>query len=316
MIGSLLRRPSAPLPFEETLYPLGFPVRISTNSELVRQAALAEWGAWIPASGEPAVNLRIEVSGTSAGLPPAAQFHAHRHLFALVADASNLALCDTRARTGVAWITSPAVEDAAYFQYHFLDPIVCLFIESLYLTPIHAACVARGNRGALLCGDSGAGKSTLAYACARRGWTYVTDDASYIRRRQEAQNRIIGNSQRIRLRPEAARIFPELAGYNAVIRGNGKPSIELWTHALQSMAARPETEVDRLIFLDRKPSGGTRLKPFAKSEALQWCEQVLFRWNPSIAAEQRAAVSTLLERSQIQTLEYSGVEAAVDALER
>src|ERR1700680_1260802 len=145
MIGSPLRQTPEPLSLEETLYPVGFPLRISTNSELVLRAARTEWGDWRPAGAERTVSLDIQVSpGGHAPVeaPGPAEFHAHRHLFALVADASAFAVCDTRARTGFARVTIPVVKDAAYFQYHFLDPMVYVFIESLYLTPIHAACVA------------------------------------------------------------------------------------------------------------------------------------------------------------------------------
>jgi hypothetical protein len=34
--------------------------------------------------------------------------------------------------------------------------------------------VARGECGVLLCGGTHAGKSTLSYACAQRGWNYVS----------------------------------------------------------------------------------------------------------------------------------------------
>ena len=321
MIECLLLLVLDSLTLQETLYPLGFPVLISTNSEAVARMARAEWGEWMRAFDQPPIRLRIEVSRGSGAVnqgaahPPAAQFRADGHLFVFAADSENVAVCDTRARTGTAWLTARAVEDSSYFRYHFLDGMVYLFIEILYLTPIHAACVALGDRGMLLCGDSGAGKSTLAYALARRGWTYVTDDASYLVR-HGASRLIIGNSQRLRLRPDAALIFPELAAHTAGMRGNGRPSLDLWTRTLNSIAANPATNADRIVFLRRKQNGEARLELFEKAHAFVWCKRVFFQWNPEVAAEQAATVSALIEASRVETLEYSKIEEAIDLLEK
>ena len=293
----------------------GFRYAFPPTRKLCYGSARAEWGAWRAAFEEPAIHLRIEVSNVIGPKPPSAEFRAHRHLFAFVADAGNFAVCDTRTRTGAAWLTASTVEDAVYFRYYFLEGMAWLFIECLYLTPIHATCVALGSHGVLLCGDSGAGKSTLAYACARRGWTYITDDASYlIRRRNEPV--VIGNSHRIRLRPDAARMFPELAGHTPILRGNGKLSLELWTRDLESIVATPSARVDRVIFLERKPGEKARFKPFGKTEARAWCERVLFDWDPEVATEQSGNLSVLLDACEVQALEYSDFDAAVEALSR
>ena len=41
---------------------------------------------------------------------------------------------------------------------------------------LHAAVVARGDTGLLLCGPSGVGKSSLTIALLDRGWAYLSDD--------------------------------------------------------------------------------------------------------------------------------------------
>ena len=316
MIECVLPRILDVVPLQQTFYPLGFPVCISTNSDALLRIARAEWGVWRPVFDEQPIQLRIEVSERPARPLPPAEFQGHRHLFAFVADAENLVLCDTQARTGTGSVSTNAIENAAYFRYHFLEGMAWMFIESLYLTPIHATCVTHSGRGVLLCGDSGAGKSTLAYACARRGWTYVTDDASYLIRRNTAEQVVIGNCHRIRLRPEAARIFPELRAHRPIVRGNGKSSLELWTRDLESIVTAPSARVDRMIFSKRSPGSPARLAAFGKLEARAWCEQVIFKWNPDVAADQSANLTTLLEACEIQALEYSDFDAAVEILEK
>src|ERR1043166_5799370 len=314
MIESLLQRTLDPLRLQKTFYPLGFPLFLSTNSEAVFQAADAEWAVWAPGFDKPPVSLWIEVSKANGALPASTQFHGHHHLFAYVADARNFGICDTRARMGTAWITASAAEDTAYLRYYFLEAMAYQLIASLYLTPIHGACVVRNERGVILCGDSGAGKSSLAYACARRGWTYVTDDATYLIRCGKRE--VVGNAHQIRLRPEASGIFPELAGHAVTVRGKGKPSIEIRTRAVASITATPRAGVHRLVFLRRSAGGPARLKSLDKAEARAWGERVLYWWNPKVAAEQQANLLGLLAASRVEALEYSDLGAAVDALER
>ncbi len=59
------------------------------------------------------------------------------------------------------------------------------------------------------------GKSSLAYACACRGWTYVSDDASSLLR-SGTERKVIGNSRLFRFRPAAVDLFPELRASGAL----------------------------------------------------------------------------------------------------
>jgi hypothetical protein len=300
---------------EQTFYPLGFPLLLSTNSEDVLEIARNEWNRWVPLFDEAPVKLHIEVSSAARPISRTVILHVHRHLFALVADSESAFVFDTRSRTGTGWVTHGAIEDASWFRYHFLDAIVYQAIALLCFTPIHGACVAREGRGVLLCGDSEAGKSSLAYACARRGWTYVTDDASWLIRRRAAERVVVGNAHQLRLRPDAAQIFPELADRRPVMRGNGKLSLEIWTDSLPSIATATSVAIDRLIFLRRVASGPAVLAVFDRAEARAWCERVFYWWDPEVAAEQQANLSGLLDAVEVQALEYSDVESAVDAIE-
>jgi hypothetical protein len=143
----------------------------------------------------------------------------------------------------------------------------------------------------------------------------VTDDASYLVRGHASERMVIGNSHRIRLRPDASRWFPELAAYAPALRGNGKLSLEIWTRALPSIAASASAIAGRVVFLRRALEGPARLSPMNKTEARAWCEKVFFWWDPEVAAEQQAGVAALLEASRVEALSYSNLEAAVDALE-
>lgn len=301
---------------QATFYPLGFPLTISTNSPGVLEIARAEWSAWTVAYEEPPLVLNVLVAPHGEVLPPPSEFHAHRHLFAFVSDARNFAVCDTQARSGTAWLTPAVVEDAPFCWYNFLEGMALELIVSLYLTPFHAACVARQGRGVLLCGDSGSGKSSLSYACARRGWTYLSDDASYLMRRNAREHLVLGHPHRLRLRPDAPGLFPELVSQVPQRRGNGKMSLEMQTAALPAIATARTTAVDRFVLLRRSSDRGTTLREVEKSCARAICEPIFYWWDERIAAEQRRSFDTLLEASGVFLLEYSDLDAAIDLLER
>ena len=301
-------------PFEDTFYPLGFPVIVTSNSEAVLEAAHAEWDTWAKTFDESPIRLHFEISDASGSQPPAIRFHARGNVFAFIADADNLAIGDTQTRSGTAWLSPGAIRDASYFSYHFLESMALVLIVSLHLAPIHAGCVAREGRGVLLCGDGGAGKSSLSYACARRGWTFLSDDASYLLRSRASESLVLGHPQRVRLRPDAPQIFPELANYETVIRGSGKPGLDLRTNSL-GIATATSALVDRVVILYRKTRGKPRLTPVDESTARPFYHPFLYWWNAEIAAAQLGAFDRLFAASRVFTLEYSDLDAAVDLLE-
>ncbi len=154
-------------------------------------------------------------------------------------------------------MTSAAVNNRIYFRYNFLEKAVYLLLGASVVTDMHAACVSKNGKGILLIGDSGAGKSTLAYACARAGWTYTSDDTSYLINDSKPP-RVIGHSHRARFRPSAKELFPELEHFGLTPRIEGKPSIEVSTSELPIASTSPEATVDLIVYLNRDSSAEGR----------------------------------------------------------
>jgi hypothetical protein len=166
----------------------------------------------------------------------------------------------------------------------------------------------------LLVGRSGAGKSSLAYACARRGWTYVSDDAACLVRRRPGRQ-VLGNPHCFRFRPTAAALFPELRG--RVKLRNGKPSVEIRTEGLAHLLTANECTVDYVVFLDRRaePAGPAHLTPLSEEE----CLRGLFSspWPPELPIHQErlVAVERLL-KARLYRMEYLEFDPAIDLLEQ
>lgn len=261
------------------------------------------------------VEMRVTVLPEGApSCPPPPVLRDNDHLVTLVADQDNCAVCDTRAGFAAVWLTPAAVADRPYLRHHFLDAVGFLLVDLRYLAPVHGACVVRNGRGVLLCGESGAGKSSLAYACARHGWTYVSDDASYLIRGRK-DHVVIGTPHRIRFRDDAGELFHELRDRPVFLRGNGKMTIEVPTAELGGVATAREATVHSIVFLNRSNTpGSAHIAAFPVEEAFRKLEQVIYCGEPIVRDARKSALRDLLTLGPLE-LTYSDPITAVQVLE-
>jgi hypothetical protein len=301
------------LPLREVFYPLGFAFEIVTNRQAVLDAASESWRHCRPRDAGPMLQLRIGVTaGVSGTCPPAPVARGQQHLISMIADAQNHAICDLNAGFAFAWLTEDALQNRAYARYHFLEAIALVLISTTYATPIHAACVSRHGRGMLLCGPSGTGKSTLAYACARRGWVFTSDDASYLRH-HASDLRVVGNSHQVRFRPSAKDLFPELRGRGLTPRAEGKPSIEVPTAELPGIITADEALVHHIILLTRLSSGYAELRPLPREAAQQYFRQYLQL--PDKIQKMQAEAAKSFATADVYELRYQDLEQAIECLD-
>jgi len=210
-------------------------------------------------------------------------------------------------------VTRAAVSNRIYFRYNFLEKAVYLLLGASVVTDLHAACVSRNGKGILLIGDSGAGKSTLAYACARAGWTYTSDDTSYLINDSKVPS-VIGHSHRARFRPSAKALFPELERFGVTPRMEGKPSIEVSISELPVENTAAEVTVDRIVYLNRSSSATGRLIRLPNGTATERARRELYS-----AGEVRAKHERTLEiLSDIPTyeLQYCDLNHGILCLDR
>jgi hypothetical protein len=305
---------SEELPFSERFFPFGFPADVRTNSQQVLEQYANLWGKFYQEQDTEPIRCDVQrVEGTATECPPAPTYRLMLPLMAAVADGDNYCIVDLDRALAKVSISTAVLKHPLYAQnFFFALPACC--IATQYATPVHAACVALQGRGVLLCGDSGAGKSTLAYACARFGWTYVSDDGSYIvnggKRRM-----VTGNCHQLRFRPSVASIFPELEGAGITPRAAGKPSIELSTAPMTNIRCSQTTQVDFVLFLNRRRDGRSpQLASFSRENARESMRQVLYGSEESLA-RQYDDIENLLT-AEIFEFRYSCLDTAVDRLRR
>jgi hypothetical protein len=301
------------LPFEETFYPFGFPATVRSNSEAALEQYRNLWGnfAMLRDMDPIAVDVHVVPSETNE-CPPEPNYWLMLPLMTAVADKDNLSIVDLDRCMAAIKLSQAALAHPLYAQYFLLGTPGCC-ISTVYATPVHAACVALQGRGVLLCGDSGAGKSTLSYACARSGWTYVSDDASFLLN-GGTERMVTGDCYKVRFRPTAATLFPELEGLPITPRATGKPSVELSTGFMPQIARAQMVRADFIVFLNRRAGETQELIPYHKDVARQFMRQVLYGSAVS-RAPQYAAIEQLLTTGVLE-LRYTDVRWAVERLRK
>lgn len=303
-------------PYAQVLFPFGFETRFESNSPRVVQAAEECFGAWHKRFHAPAMTVRCLVSESGEEHRSREMvYRCQQHLLTGFADSENFFCCDLASGFAFAWVILASKDDLAFLRYPLLDNMVTALIWSLHITAIHSACVAFNGRGVLLAGCSGAGKSSLAYACARRGWAYISDDTSCLVRRAAGRS-VIGNPHKFRFRESAGQLFPEFSHFPESRRGDGRPMIEVATAAVPGIGIAEEASADYIVFLNRQDgeSGRAEFLPVPPEQMLS--QLFAGNWPPDLPARNEDW-STLQRLRDVPAYElrYRELDVAVDALQ-
>jgi hypothetical protein len=303
-----------PTPKRAMFFPLGFPVEIATNSDAVIAAARQSWGHFQSEHEETPLSLTLTVTEHDGERPPAQpRFRSHLHLMSIVLDARNQVICDFSRGCAFGWVTRSVAEQPDFLRLRFLESSVMSLLGAAHLAPIHGALVTRNGVGIALCGNSFAGKSTLAYACARSGWTFVSDDGTFLLR-SRADRFAVGNPHSMRFRKDAKALFPELAGFAVALRQNGALAIEVRTSQLP-VSTMGGCSIDHLVFLRRSATGRARMNRYEPEEALEWLERASLYGPAEVQKSQRQAYRRLLDAG-LWELHYSDLSEAVNMLDQ
>ena len=287
------------------LYPLGYPLLVESNAVEPLCIAAESWGVRRRFFDAPPLHLTIHVN---KGDPPAAEpvYQASADGFSLVCDSVHRAEFSIRAHAACLHISRAVLDLPEWFRHQLLECLVLTALDTVYFVGLHAACVVPpGNRkpGVLLCGVSGSGKSTLAYACARAGWTFVSDDSHLA---PDARNTVTGSSRGIRLREPARELFPELRSSLTVIAPNGKQCIQVGAE----LTAVSDSAPARLcVFLSRRP-GRAAIRQYPEDDAVEYFMGYNTRYDRS-GAERRLRDFV---RGGTWLLEYERLEDAIEVL--
>lgn len=305
------------LDHEATFYPYGFPVRLRSNSAIAIEAADRSWSTYRRRHDTAPLDIRLILSeSNNPGCTEPPTFRSQGHLLSIVADHENFASLDLNAGFAFGWATTATAKNQEYFRQCLLDVMIYPLLKIAHLITLHAACVIYRGKGILLAGNSGAGKSSLSYACARRGWTFVSDDASAFQREKHTPM-VIGHPQKFRFREPVGHLFPQFRHLTSTVRAYGKPTIEVRTQVIEELKIAEESAVDAIVFLNRSAyeGGPPAMLPVTPEDA--WNRLSFSVWAIQMPAfEERLRALERLLAVPTYEMRYADFDPAIDLLER
>jgi hypothetical protein len=304
----------ASLPLRGTFHPAGFLLHIATNSQHVLDAAAEAWGDYpkqLHACDAIEFRVLVQPGGVLCGVPT---HRAQGHLYSVVSDADNFAALDLQRLQGSIFVSDRTAEDHVWLRWSFVESLAYMLLAQRAVVPVHAACVALEGRGVLLCGPSEAGKSTLAYACARAGWTYISDDAVFLLPGEDGRV-VLGRHRHVRFRTDAPRLFPELDAFVSRMRPNGKLAIEVPVSELPHVRSAGRTEVGAVVLLERNDGVAATVRPASSDEVLERMLCDMPSYGAEVNAMHERTIHRLLEAPKFG-LRYGDLDGAIECLAR
>ena len=306
----LLRAASLPLAAE--FFPSGFRLIVKTNSRDVLAAAAECWSGYVREFQCEPVELHVIVRPEGA-LSPEPAYRCQCHLFSVIGDADNFAVADLDRLFSFAVISANTAADHTWLRWFFIEAVVYTLLAQRHAVPVHGACVARNGSGILLCGPSGAGKSTLAFACAREGWTFLSDDGTWLLP-DSANREALGRPGEARFRSDAPRLFPELEGFAQSTRPNGKIGLAVRLSEFPAIRTASRCAIRGVAFLDRT-SGVAGIEEMRISEALEGLLRDRPNYGSRVDARHERTIMRLVELPAYR-LQYQSLEDGVKLVAR
>lgn len=301
------------LPYAAEFFPSGFHLILKTDSRDVLAAAADCWSDYVREFHCEPVELHV-ITRPQGALSPEPGYRCQRHLFSVIGDADNFAVADLERGFSFAVVSSKTAADHSWLRWFFVEAIVYTLLAQRHAVPVHGACVARNRSGILLCGFSGAGKSTLSFACARAGWTFISDDCTWLLPDSEDRE-AIGRPREARLRPDARLLFPELEGLAERERPDGKIGLAVCLSQFPRMRTALRCVITGVAFLDRTQGGTAGIEKMPRSEALEGLLADRPSYGATVDARHEKAIRRLLELRAYR-LRYQSVEDGVRLVSR
>jgi hypothetical protein len=256
------------LPLGAHFFVAGSVWEVKSNSQEIIQAMREMFDQVDSGPGQPDLYVRFHVDFgvEDAPLWTEPHFRALDHLYYATYGPCDSMLVDQRGRRVIGSFSPAVATDLSYWKQTILPILLGIASASIGVTPVHCACVVKGGSGLLLAGESGAGKSTSALSLSLSGFSYLSDDCTYLSR-SSAGMQAWGLPTPVKLLPDAVSHFPELVSRKPVRSLNGELAFTVDPTEMFNVRRCLSCEPRWLVFLERKEDSRPVIKPVSSLEA-------------------------------------------------
>ncbi len=204
--------------------------------------------------------MRVVVSQTQSDHATPAHFRGLGHIVVATFGEPNVFVFDLLRGEISATVSEEIARAPAFWNNTFFPIAIGVLGPTVGIVPVHAACLASGDKGLLVAGPSGVGKSTLAVALAQTGLSYVSDDWTYIGHDRHGLS-AHGVGAPAKLLPDAIRHFPGLARFELSVALDGELAYQLPASEAFAAASVRSCVPQWFVFLERTSRPGCEITP-------------------------------------------------------
>ena len=239
--------------------PMGFQLRLITNSAAIMAAAEVSFGGFGPAQAgaAPDFTFRLFEHELDEGQFGPPLFRMEGGLLYQTTGRDSTLVADLAGGTAYGCFSATTLRHSAFFRWHFLELAFCMMLEGRGLMGVHGAALAKNGRALLLRAASGGGKTTLAYAGARSKFQALAEDVVWLDGRRQVW---WGMPWSFHLLPDARGLFPELAAYEPVLQTNGELKLEVNLETIRPGSVTVSARPGPVVFIERLAGGHSQLE--------------------------------------------------------
>jgi hypothetical protein len=267
IVSRIVRLSEDSLPLGARFFVAGSTWNVRSNSQEILQAMQETFDH---VHGQQPADLQlqfhVDYGVTDAPLWSKPHFRALDHLYYATYGPCDSMLVDQSRRRVVGSFSPAMARDLCVWKQTILPILLGIASASIGVTPVHCACVAKDGLGLLVGGESGAGKSTSALSLSLHGFSYLSDDCTYLSR-AGGEIQAWGLPTPVKLLPDAVDHFPQLVSHKPVLSLNGEWALSVDPTEIFNVERCLSCTPRWLVFLERTGSSQPVIKPLTTSQA-------------------------------------------------
>jgi hypothetical protein len=248
-------------PLAETSFqPMGFNLRILSNSPIILEAAAVSFGGFGPAQPgkSPDFTFHLYEHNVDDGQLGRPVYRREGTLLYQTTGRDSTLVADLAQGFAYGYFSATTLANQAFFRWHFLELAFYTMLEANGLMGVHGSALVKNGQAILLRAPSGGGKTTLAYAGARTKFQALAEDVVWLDRQRDLW---WGMPWSFHLLPDAKKLFPELASFSPVLQTNGEMKLEVNLENIRPGSTTVSARPGAIVLIERLVGGQSRLEP-------------------------------------------------------